>query len=244
MYNYPLIGSDEFDQLLLPPKSSLFPSSPTPSSANQSIVTEEKSSSQSDDIESIVPDSIISEAVMDDEQLQNENIENTVQSSSNATPTPISSPSLVTRSAITTDSHVLEKLISGPINTPTYEEIFHSSSSSSSEDSSGDENNTSKPILKSSSNDEDNREKKEDYDEGPNYKMRSVEKKLESLFKSKLVFDKTKENVSKPPLIIRQNLEKLNKGRAARPKIRRPIRKRPKHEPNKRNDGNKHINEH
>ena len=204
------------------------PSKTYDASPTQSIVLE-KSSNES--VHSIVPESIISETetVQDIFEADQDALEHETISTENIPPE---------NSRVSSVENSLEaaKESTGiPINTPTYEDIFHSSedsSSSSSEDEPLEaprvEASLEKPdrktdMLPSKSNSFKNFKTSED-DEKVNF-----EKKLESLFKSNSlktkVFEKQKIQKSNSESIIPQN-EHLNKKRATRPKVRRPIRKR------------------
>jgi len=209
VYNYPIIGSELFDSILTPSKT--YDASPT-----QSIVLE-KSSTES--VPSIVPESIISET----ETVQDIVGENEEPLVPEITP-PENSRVLPAQNSLESVSLKPTEPNGIPINTPTYEDIFHSSedsSSSSSEDEISAASEVAEDILppkskpfevvKSSENDE----------------KVNFEKKLESLFKSNSLKTKVFEKIqrSNSESIICQN-EHLNKRRATRPKVRRPIRKR------------------
>ena len=129
-----------------------------------------------------------------------------------------------------------------PINTPTYEDIFQSSeesSSSSSEDETGARDPRIEKLVRADQQnvvpeielpDEDQKSIKEDnLKTSEDDEKNNFEKKLESLFKTNSlkakVFEKSKIQKNNSESIIRQN-EHLNKRRVARPKVRRPIRKR------------------
>ena len=204
------------------------PSKTYDASPTQSIVLE-KSSNES--VHSIVPESIISETetVQDIFEANQDALEHETISTENIPPEN-------SRVSPVENSFEAAKESTGiPINTPTYEDIFHSSedsSSSSSEDETLYTPRVEAPLedmdrktdeLPSESNSFKNSKTSED-DEKVNF-----EKKLESLFKSNSlktkVFEKQKIQKSNSESIIPQN-EHLNKKRATRPKVRRPIRKR------------------
>ena len=200
-----------FEKILTPTKT--YDTSPT-----QSIVLEKRTSNES--VPSIVPESIISETetVQDILETNEDPFENEIISTENV---------LLENSRVSPVENLLETMASKPmesngipINTPTYEDIFHSSeesSSSSSEDETAAVPEVGLPDEDQKSIKEDQLKTSED-DEKNNF-----EKKLESLFKSNSLKPKIQKNNSES--IIRQN-EHLNKRRATRPKVRRPIRKR------------------
>ena len=206
-----------FEKILTPTKT--YDTSPT-----QSIVLEKRTSNES--VPSIVPESIISETetVQDILETNEDPFENEIISTENV---------LLENCRVSPVENLLETVASKPmesngipINTPTYEDIFHSSEESSS--SSSEDETAAVPEV--GLPDEDQKLIKEDQlktsedDEKNNF-----EKKLESLFKSNSlkakVFEKPKIQKNNSESIIRQN-EHLNKRRATRPKVRRPIRKR------------------
>ena len=197
------------------------PSKTYDASPTQSIVLE-KSSTES--VPSIVPESIISETetVQDIVGENEESLEPEIVLTE--TIPPENSRVLPAQNSLESVSLKPTEPNGIPINTPTYEDIFHSSedsSSSSSEDEISAASEVAEDILppkskpfevvKSSENDE----------------KVNFEKKLESLFKSNSLKTKVFEKIqrSNSESIIRQN-EHLNKRRATRPKVRRPIRKR------------------
>jgi len=204
-----------FEKILTPTKT--YDESPT-----QSIVLEKRTSNES--VPSIVPESIISETETVQDILETNEFENEIISTENV---------LLENSRVSPVENLLETVASKPmesngipINTPTYEDIFHSSeesSSSSSEDETAAVPEVGLPDEGQKSIKEDQLKTSED-DEKNNF-----EKKLESLFKSNSlkakVFEKPKIQKNNSESIIRQN-EHLNKRRATRPKVRRPIRKR------------------
>ena len=117
-----------------------------------------------------------------------------------------------------------------PINTPTYEDIFRSSeeSSSSSEDETVPEVEPLRLPVQLPVDEEEKSIKEEiNLKTSEDDEKNNFGKKLESLFKSNSlkVFEKSKIQKNNSESIIRQN-EHLNKRRATRPKVRRPIRKR------------------
>ena len=203
------------EKILTPTKT--YDESPT-----QSIVLEKRTSNES--VPSIVPESIISETETVQDILETHEFENEIISTENV---------LLENSRVSPVENLLETMASKPmesngipINTPTYEDIFHSSeesSSSSSEDETAAVPEVGLPDEGQKSIKEDQLKTSED-DEKNNF-----EKKLESLFKSNSlkakVFEKPKIQKNNSESIIRQN-EHLNKRRATRPKVRRPIRKR------------------
>ena len=198
-----------FEKILTPTKT--YDTSPT-----QSIVLEKRTSNES--VPSIVPESIISETetVQDILETNEDPFENEIISTENV---------LLENSRVSPVENLLETVASKPmesngipINTPTYEDIFHSSEESSS--SSSEDETAAIPEVELP--DEDQKSIKEDNLKTSEEKN-VFEKKLESLFKSNSLKPKIQKNNSES--IIRQN-EHLNKRRATRPKVRRPIRKR------------------
>lgn len=200
-----------FEKILTPTKT--YDTSPT-----QSIVLEKRTSNES--VPSIVPESIISETetVQDILETNEDPFENEIISTENV---------LLENSRVSPVENLLETVASKPmesngipINTPTYEDIFHSSEESSS--SSSEDETAAVPEV--GLPDEDQKSIKEDQLKTSKDGEKNVfEKKLESLFKSNSLKPKIQKNNSES--IIRQN-EHLNKRRATRPKVRRPIRKR------------------
>ena len=189
------------------------PSKTYDASPTQSIVLE-KSSTES--VHSIVPESIISETeTVQDIVGENEEPlvpEITPPENSRVLPAQNSSESV---SLKPTEPNGI------PINTPTYEDIFHSSedsSSSSSEDEISAASEVAEDILPP---------KSRPLEVVKSSEKVNFEKKLESLFKSNSLKTKVFEKIqrSNSESIICQN-EHLNKRRATRPKVRRPIRKR------------------
>ena len=202
-----------FEKILTPTKT--YDESPT-----QSIVLEKRTSNES--VPSIVPESIISEIETVQDILETNEFENEIISTENV---------LLENSRVSPVENLLETMASKPmesngipINTPTYEDIFHSSEESSS--SSSEDETAAVPEVEVP--DEDQKSIKEDQLKTSKDGEKNVfEKKLESLFKSNSlkVFEKPKIQKNNSESIIRQN-EHLNKRRATRPKVRRPIRKR------------------
>ena len=193
------------------------PSKTYDASPTQSIVLE-KSSTES--VPSIVPESISETVTVQDIVGENEeSLEPEIVLTE--TIPPENSRVLPAQNSLESVSLKPTEPNGIPINTPTYEDIFHSSedsSSSSSEDEISAASEVAEDILPP---------KSRPLEVVKSSEKVNFEKKLESLFKSNSLKTKVFEKIqrSNSESIIRQN-EHLNKRRATRPKVRRPIRKR------------------